>query len=51
MANFSVKWEFWGIFVHIKFINEAPCVLSCAFFSGVASIWPLSYKAQFGKVL
>ena len=26
-------------------------VLSCAFFSGVASIWPLSHKAQIGEVL
>ena len=30
---------------------QTPGVLSCAFFSGVASVWPLSHKAEICEVL
>ena len=35
----------------LRAILQSPGVLSCAFFSGVAFVWPLSYKAEICEVL
>ena len=48
--SFAHSWTLlpWGLSLSRAFL-QTPGMLSCAFFSGVASVWPLSHKAQIGE--